>query len=915
MQTAYYVYNGLLMRRWSPSKGSEGEGGVACQVVVPKPFRQSVLSLAHDNFWGGHLGVTKTYARISKHFFWPGLKRDVCKFCRTCHVCQVTGKPNQVIPPAPLRPIPVMEEPFAHIQVDCVGPLPRTKSGNQYLLTIMCMATRYPEAIPLRKITAPTVVKALIKFFSTFGLPRIVQTDQGTNFLSGIFEQVLQLLSISHHVSSAFHPESQGVLERWHQTVKAVLRKYCMETGKDWDEGVPLALFALREAVQESLGFSPAELVFGHTVRGPLDVLKEQVLAEVPVKTSVLKYISRFRERLHNVWEMAKENLSSAQQGMKVRFDMKAVPRSFQAGDKVLVLLPVIGASLQARFSGPYTVLKKLSNTDYLVDTPDRRKQSRVCHINMLKQYHARDKVIPTNPVVQGAQSSIAVTVPVDIGNVGNMGNLEGDEDGLKLCDVQRQSPRLCNSDMLQNLNTLMTHLTKEQESDIVQLISEFPSLFGDVPSRTTVLEHDIDVGEARPIKQHPYRINADKRKQMEKEVAYLRENNLAHPSSSAWSSPCLLVPKPDSTVRFCTDYRKVNKITVPDSFPMPRVDDCIDTIGSANYVSKLDLLKGYWQVPLTDRASEISAFVTPDSFMQYTVMAFGMRNAPATFQRLVNQVFAGVPNCTAYLDDVVTYSSTWPEHMALLRTMFQRLADASLTLNLAKCEFGKAKVTYLGKVVGGGEVRPLEGKVVAILDFPAPTTRRELRRFLGMTGYYRGFCRNFSIVAAPLTDLISPSVPFLWSKECQVAFESCKALLCSAPVLKAPDFSIPFSIEVDASGLGAGAVLTQHDADGLVHPVAYFSKKFNNSQKRYSTIEQETLALLLALQFFDVYVGSSSVPVVVFTDHNPLVFLDRMFNHNQRLMRWALVLQSYNIVIRHKKGSDNVLADALSRA
>lgn len=201
-----------------------------------------------------------------QQFFWLGLKRDVSLFCRTCHVCQVTGKPNQVIKPAPLHPVPAMGEPFEHVLVDCVIPLPKTKSGNQYPLTIMCVATRYPEAIPIRSITAKAVVRALIKFFSTFGLPKIVQTDQGTNFLSGIFEQVLTSLSIAHRVSSAYHPESQGALERWHQTFKSVLRKYIMDSGREWDDGVPLALFAVREIVQESLGFSPAELVFGHTV-------------------------------------------------------------------------------------------------------------------------------------------------------------------------------------------------------------------------------------------------------------------------------------------------------------------------------------------------------------------------------------------------------------------------------------------------------------------------------------------------------------------------------------------------------------------------------------------------------------------------------------------------------------------------
>lgn len=167
-----------------------------------------------------------------------------------------------------------MGEPFEHVIVDCVGPLPKAKSGQQFLLTIMCTATRFPEAIPLRTITAKNVIKALTIFFSTFGFPKVIQTDQGTNFLSKHFKQFLFSLSITHQVSSAYHPESQGALERWHQTLKTVLRKYCFETGTSWDEAVPLALFALREAVQESLGFSPAELVFGHAVQGPLKVLK-----------------------------------------------------------------------------------------------------------------------------------------------------------------------------------------------------------------------------------------------------------------------------------------------------------------------------------------------------------------------------------------------------------------------------------------------------------------------------------------------------------------------------------------------------------------------------------------------------------------------------------------------------------------
>ena len=191
------------------------------------------------------------------------------RFCHSCHVCQVIGKPNQTIPPAPLQPIPALGEPFEHIILDCVGPLPKTKSGHQYLLTLMCAATRYPEAFPLRTLKAKAVVKALVNFFSTFGLPKNVQTDQGTNFTSKLFARVLSSLSICHRKSSAYHPQSQGALKRFHQTLKSMMKKYCLETGKDWDEGLPFLLLAARETVQESTGFSPAELVFGHTCMVP----------------------------------------------------------------------------------------------------------------------------------------------------------------------------------------------------------------------------------------------------------------------------------------------------------------------------------------------------------------------------------------------------------------------------------------------------------------------------------------------------------------------------------------------------------------------------------------------------------------------------------------------------------------------
>ena len=235
----YYIKNGILMRKWRPfDVPDDDECAVYHQVVVPKSYRHEILSIAHESPMSGHLGINKTYHEIINHFYWPGLKSNVSKYCKTCHTCQMLGKPNQTIPKAQLQPIPAFDEPFSRILIDCVGPLPRTKSGNEYLLTIMCTSTRFPEVIPLRNIKTKSIVKSLIKFFTFVGLPKSVQSDQGSNFMSGIFQQVMHELGIKQYRSSAYHPESQAALERFHQTLKNMIRSYCFDTEKDWDEGI-----------------------------------------------------------------------------------------------------------------------------------------------------------------------------------------------------------------------------------------------------------------------------------------------------------------------------------------------------------------------------------------------------------------------------------------------------------------------------------------------------------------------------------------------------------------------------------------------------------------------------------------------------------------------------------------------------
>ena len=343
---------------------------------------------------------------------------------------------------------------------------------------------------------------------------------------------------------------------------------------------------------------------------------------------------------------------------------------------------------------------------------------------------------------------------------------------------------KLQNSEILADLSPKLDHLARSEKEEMTRLIRDFLDLFPDVPKQTDITQHDVDVGNASPVKQHPYRVNPLKAEMIRQEVDYMIRHGIIEPSQSSWSSPCVLVKKPDGSVRFYTDYRKVNTLTRTDSHPIPRMDDCIDRIGKASYITKLDLLKGYWCVPLTARAKEISAFVTPDGLYQYRVMPFGMKNSQATFQRMMNHCMQELPNVATYIDDIVIYDTNWADHMTSLRKVFDRLRQANLTVHLSKSEFGKAEVTYLGHTIGYGRISPIDIKIRDILNVPVPQNIRSLRRFLGMAGYYRKFCKNFSVVASPLTQLLSKKSKFVWTPSCRRSFEQIKSLLCCSPVL-----------------------------------------------------------------------------------------------------------------------------------
>ena len=385
-------------------------------------------------------------------------------------------------------------------------------------------------------------------------------------------------------------------------------------------------------------------------------------------------------------------------------------------------------------------------------------------------------------------------------------------------------------------------------------------------------------------------------------------------PSACPWASPVALVEKKDGEVRFCVDYRKLNQVARSDAYPMPRVEEVLETVGLAKFISTLDLARGYWQVPMAEESKEKTAFTTPYGLFEFNVMPFGLHNAPATFQRLMNRVLQGCQSfAQAYIDDIVVYSRTWEEHLQHPRKVFNCLLQAGLILKLPKCQFGLNKVHYLGHIIGNGELLPDPQKLEAVKGFRRPETKSEVNSFIGLTSYYRKFVPDFATIATPLTNLLKKRQPerVLWTQECEQAFQNLKTKLIKPPILKVPEVNKQFSVHSDASDVGLGAVLNQIGEDGEEHPVAYASRKLKPRETRYSTIEKECLAAVWALKFFEHYLYGQ--PFTLVTDHRPLTWLKNMKNSNQRLTRWAVCLQQFKFEVQQRPEAKYQNADGLS--
>lgn len=456
--------------------------------------------------------------------------------------------------------------------------------------------------------------------------------------------------------------------------------------------------------------------------------------------------------------------------------------------------------------------------------------------------------------------------------------------------------------------------LTELQKQQLGIVISLFPSFSKEGLGRTNVLSHVIEVGNSTPIKQRHFPVSPAIEKLIYTELDRMLALDVIEESESPWSSPIVLVRKPGK-IRLCLDSRKVNSVTVKDAYPLPNIDGILSRLPKAEYITSLDLKDAFWQIPLDKSSKDKTAFSVPGRpLYHYKVMPFGLCNAPQTMSRLMDKVVPATlrSEVFVYLDDLLIVSDTFERHLSVLREVAKQIRAAGLTINVEKSKFCVTEVRYLGHLIGNGVIQTDPEKISAIVDFPVPRSVRQIRRFLGMSGWYRKFIRNYASVTAPLTNLLKANRKFSWNEEAQKSFEELKTILTTAPVLHSPDFTKPFYIHCDASNTGIGSVLVQKTAEGEEFPIAFMSKKLNQAQRNYSVTEQECLAAMLSIKKFRAYVEGHEFTVI--TDHASLKWLMSQTDLNSRLARWALKLQGFTFKIEHRKGSQNVVPDALSR-
>ena len=463
-----------------------------------------------------------------------------------------------------------------------------------------------------------------------------------------------------------------------------------------------------------------------------------------------------------------------------------------------------------------------------------------------------------------------------------------------------------------------LDHLPGPMRKRVRKMLRKFARMWQGHLGELKVGKHRIELKpDAKPVFSQPRRAGPAAREAETEEVRKMLDLKVIEPASTEWASPIVLAPKPDGSWRFCVDYRRLNDITVKDSYPLPRMDECLDSLGEAKYFTTLDANNGYWQIPVAEEDRDKTTFTCHAGTYRFLRMPFGLCNAPATFQRAMDILLAGLrwKSCLVYLDDIIVFSRTAEEHLVHVEEILEKLQDAGVSLKLKKCRFFAETVDYLGHVIRPGLLEVATKNTAAIDGFEEPKTQTHLRSFLGVCNVYRRFVPNFAQVSAPLNELLKKGAPVELpplNEHQRRSFNLLKQALKEPPILRLPRPSLPYSVDTDASDYQIGCALLQTHEDGSRYPIGFWSRSLIQAERNYSVSEKECLAVVWACTILRPYLERTHFDL--YTDHQALKWMMNLGNASGRLERWRLRLMEYDFTVHYKKGRLNTIADCVSR-